>query len=132
MENLQSGDQRRQRIRQLIREHSDMLREQGAVVETWRRRGDRRVGPYFSVKFRVGSRQRSFYLGTDRQLADEVRAELAKLQRPLKRRRWYRRQEQVIRRELTRSRRGLGRELLALGLAVKGSEIRGWRHAAIK
>lgn len=104
-----------------------MLQEQGAVVETWRTRAGRRLGPYFSVKFRVGSRQRSLYLGTDRQLADDVRSELEKLQGPLKRRRWFRRQERVIRRAIARSRLELRRELSRSFLYLKGGEIRGWR-----
>lgn len=129
MEKSHSGDQHRQRVWAFINTHRDRLGHQGAVIETWRTRGGRRLGPYFALKLRVDGRQRSLYLGADAQLAGEVRAELAQLQAPVRNQRWFRRQEQVIRRELARCRNELNRELSSSLLYAKGSEIRGWRQA---
>ena len=127
MESQKSVDQRRRAVLRLVGEHAGLLRSQGAVVETWRRHGGRRVRPYFRLAFRQGGRQRSIYIGPDRELAEEVRRQLSALQADHRRQQLARRRRKLLRRELARLKAEWGRELRKVGLRLKGYEVRGWR-----
>jgi hypothetical protein len=71
---------RLKRLKAQVAAHPTLMAGQGSVVAAWRTRGNRRLGPYFSVVFREGGRQRWIYLGTSEELAEEARAVLAKHQ----------------------------------------------------
>jgi len=129
LENLKSADQKRQRIIEFISEHTEIFSRRGAVVETWREYAGRRQGPYFSLIFRQAGRQRSLYLGSDPQLADEVRKLLKRAQAPLRERRVRERCRAGMEAELRRYKAAVDAELRPYGLHLKGWEVRGWRAA---
>ena len=56
---------------------------QGSVVATWRTRGEKRFGPYFSVVFRDGGRPETIYLGP----LEEVQTKPARFWPPINARR---------------------------------------------
>src|SRR5262249_19393729 len=60
------------------------LARQGFVAAEFRGRGGRRQGPYFKLRWRQDGRQRVRYLGREGGRAEQVRAALADLQRPLR------------------------------------------------
>lgn len=129
MENQDSVDQRRAAVECFFVAHSDVLAEQGSVVATYRRRGDRKLGPYHKLACRIEQRQVAIYLGTDADFIDQVRERLSRLQQARSERlrmsavrRAFRRQARAVQRELDV-------ELSTRGLFRKGHEIRGWRTA---
>ena len=126
-ENRDPVDQRRARVRDFLAEHAEALRRQGSVVETWRERGGRRLGPYYRLACRLGGRQKSVYLGSDRRLAVEVRRDVAARQAPARDGRRGRLRSRILRRELRRCRAVWDAELAKVGLRLKGSEVRGGR-----
>lgn len=132
MENQRSVDQRRQRVETFLAERRALLARQGAVVATWRRRGGRRVGPYFLLVCRTAAgRQASIYLGPAGTLVEDVSKELAQLQASLQERRSLDMVRRQIQHELKTAKVALAAELARVGLFCKGSEIRGWsRHRA--
>ena len=111
----------------LIAARPDVFVHQGAVVATWRRSGDRRFGPYYSLSYREGRRCREIYLGREGADVDQVRQALAALCRQ----RQARRTLEDVRRQVTAGlrtqRKTLGARLRPLGLRLHGVEIRGWR-----
>jgi hypothetical protein len=128
LENRNSVDQRRQAAARFIAAHRALLARQGSFAATWRTRAGRRTGPYFLLVVRdAQGRQRSVYLGVNGKLAEEVRAELARLQAPERERRVFCRVKRQLRRALARAQQELDRQLAPAGLWRKGSEIRGWR-----
>ncbi len=104
---------------------------QGAVVATWRAYRDRTSGPYYELSYRDGRRQMSVYLGREGPLVEQVRQMLAELQSPLRRLHAYRRTRKEVRRMLHGYKAGLNQALRALGLRMKGYEVRGWRSAPV-
>jgi hypothetical protein len=132
LENQRSVDQRRKRVETFLAERSAPLARQGAVVATWRRRGGRRVGPYFLLVCRsAAGRQASVYLGPTSALVEDVSKKLAQLQAPLQERRALDLVRRQLRQELKIAQKALAAELAQVGLFRKGSEIRGWaRHRA--
>lgn len=121
------ASQRRDEIWALITARADLFRHQGAVVESWRTRNGHRFGPYYRLAYREDGRQQSRYLGTDGELANEIRKLLVELQEPAERERKHRRQLRVLRKELARHKAIWGEELAKIGLARKGAEVRGYR-----
>jgi hypothetical protein len=132
VEKQNSVDQRRLAVRTFLTAHAASLASQGAVVPTWRRRGRRRLGPYYLLVCRdEAGRQRSVYLGPSGPIVDEAREALGRLQAPRRQRREIEAVRQALRRELAKSRSELDAELAKIGLKRKGSEIRGWSRGAV-
>ena len=129
MEKTRSADQKRQRILYFIAVQAEILDRRGSVVQTWRECAGRRLGPYFSLIFRQEGRQRSLYLGSDPQLAGEVREWLEQAQKPLRERRAAEGRRARGESELRRHKAAWDAELRAYGLRLKGWEVRGWRTA---
>jgi hypothetical protein len=128
LENRESVDQTRNKALRFLAEHAAALSRQGSVQRTWRSHRGRRLGPYFSLVFRVeGGRLCSRYLGTDEALAEEVRVALREMQAPLRQGRELDRQLGRILAELRQAKRALDGELAQMGLHRQGSEVRGWR-----
>ena len=99
----------------------------GAIVKTWRRRRDRRAGPYYLLVVREhGGRQRSVYLGPAGVLVREVERELAAFRAPHRERRQLAHVRGQLHVELAKARRQLNAQLAEIGLRRQGSEIRGW------
>lgn len=127
MEKCKSVDQKSTRVWRYLTDNAVELSRGGAVVASWRVYRGRRLGPYFRLTCRTDGKQRSCYLGTDTELADQVREELRRLQAPLVAERKLNGHRRSLRRELGRLRRLLDRELQACGLWLQGGEVRGWR-----
>jgi hypothetical protein len=79
------------------------------------------------VRIRHSSR-RCIYLGREGPLVQQVRALLAQLQDPMRRNRARQRSHRTLRAILRGYNVNLGARLGAIGLRMKGSEIRGWRN----
>ena len=132
MEKQEPVDQRRRAVRQFIVRYEQYLRVRGTIVPTWRRRGARRVGPYFLLVVRDGTgRQHAVYLGGAGSLLDDVRHELLGLQAIDRDRRLLARVRRQMRVELARAKRQLDSELTQFGLYRKGHEIRGWAQLPV-
>lgn len=110
-----------------VAEHARLFSRQGVVVEAWRDYRGRRLGPYFRLAFRDQGKQRSLSLGSDRELAEEVRRALSELQAPLCQRRAARKRHARVRAGLRRAKAEWNRELEKSGLYLQGYEVRGWR-----
>jgi hypothetical protein len=131
MEKRNSVDQRRLAVETFLVAHAASLAHQGAIVQSWRRRGRRRLGPYYRLACRdAAGRQRSVYLGPSGPIVDEARDALRRLQSPRRQRREIEGARRALRRELAMSRSELDAELAKVGLKRKGSEIRGWIRGA--
>ena len=128
MENSRFVDQRRQAVEKFLADHDERLVRQGAIVKTWRRRGGRKLGPYFMLVVRKATgRQRAVYLGTAGPLVDEVRSRLAACRRGRRPEPGLARARRSLRRAAATANQIFDRELAVLGLYRKGWEIRGWR-----
>ncbi len=110
-------------IRAFILAYREEFRRQGSVVAGWRTYRGRRLGPFFTLRYRKGGRQAALYLGRSGSLAAQVRELLAEVQRP----RLLRRCIQQARAEVRRCKRAWQEDLAAVGLSLKGCEVRGWR-----
>lgn len=122
-------DQRRTKVEHFIAKHQVPLSRQGAVVATYRQRGERRLGPYYRLTCRVGRRQLAVYLGNDEQLLAEVREHLAEMQHARRLSTQLTVLRRALRREARVARQTLASELVHLGLHRQGNEVRGWRAA---
>jgi len=127
MENGEVVDQRRAAAEAFLARHGELLKRQGAVVATYRRRNDRRVGPYYRLVCRCEGRQISVYLGPTGPLVEDVRRRLADLQTRHIAEQRLRRTRRALRRQAAEVRRDFDAELRSLGLYRKGNEVRGWR-----
>lgn len=132
LENRQFVDQRREVIDEFIRRHADALAVQGSVVATYRRRGDRRLGPYFKLTCRSAGRQVAVYVGDEEVLVTYVRERLATLQHFKRERRRSNKIRRVVRRHARANRLAMEAEFAKPGLYRKGHEIRGWRSASAR
>ena len=131
MEKRNSVDQRRRAVGIFLAAYAAALVGQGAIVRTWRRRGRRRLGPYYLLVCRdEAGRQRSVYLGPAGPIVDETRDALRRLHAPRRVRREIEGARQALRRELAKSQIKFDAELAKIGLKRKGSEIRGWSRGA--
>ena len=116
----------------LIEANPALFARQGAVVAGWRRRGQRRMGPYYRLRYRDGPCLRTIYLGPEGPLVERVRQALAALQAPWRRRRAYRCQRREIVASLRAHKGVLNRRLGLLGLRLQGYEVRGWRTSPVR
>ena len=114
-----------------INDNAQTFARNGTVVATYRTRGAKRYGPYFRVAYRAAGRQCSIYLGRCKQLAEQVRALLAKLQHPRDYRRLCKRADRQRRATLRRVLRHWQLTMRAHGLDFRGCELRGWRRLGI-
>ena len=116
---------------QFITRNAQTFARNGAVVPTYRTRGNKRYGPYYRVAYRIAGRQCSLYLGRCKQLADQVRQLLAKLQHPRDYRRLCKRANRQRRATMRRVIRHWQLTMRAYGLDFRGCELRGWRRLGI-
>jgi hypothetical protein len=129
MENRRFVDQRREALDRFFEEHRARLARGGSLVEKRRRRGGRRIGPYFFVTVRdADGRQCAVYVGCDPELVAYARRRLDALQANHRRRRVIEAARTELRRGLAAARRELDRHLAGLGLRLQGCEVRGWSH----
>ena len=132
LENRKSVDQKvakiRRRVMDLIAANAELFAQQGAVVESWRKHGGRRLGPYFRLAYRIDGRQRSIYLGTDVKLAKDICELLADLHAPRRKRQALSRMRESARKNLAKHKDRLRKELAEVGLYQKGNEFRGLRN----
>jgi hypothetical protein len=127
LENQQIDPQQPHRALAWIQANPGLFARYGTLIIDWRRRGDRRCGPYYRLRYRDGRRVRSIYLGRDGPLVEQVRQALAAAQGPWQRRRDYQRQRREIVASLRAHKGLLDRRLRLLGLHLQGYEVRGWR-----
>ena len=97
-----------------------VLKQQGFVAAEYRHGR----GPYFKLRYRINGRQRVVYLGTNVQLADEIRQELAQLQAGRRGERKLARLTDEAHDVLRKSKQRLEEELRRLGLKFHGYAIR--------
>ncbi len=128
MEICNSVDQRLAKVERFLAECREALARQGAVVAGYRRRGGRRLGPYFKLTCRIGGRQASVYLGADGELVRGVRQHLAELRHERYERLRLDRFRRTLRRHALEARRHLDDQLRLVGLRRQGHEIRGRRR----
>lgn len=113
-------------LTRFLERHADALRRQGSIVQSWRTRNGRRFGPYSRLTIRDATgQQRAVYLATDELLA-RARAALAALRAPRQQVLQLARVRQALKRGQRAAQADLRRQLRAVGLALKGTEIRGW------
>jgi hypothetical protein len=110
----------------LTPQHWDALRRQGHVAAERRARGR----PVYKLRFRIPGRQIVRYLGTDPALAEEVRQELAQLQRPRRVERQLRRLRQEAATALREAKAASEPLLNARGLRYHGYALRRPRGGA--
>jgi hypothetical protein len=121
-------DSKLNRITQLLAERPDLFARQASVVSTWRTVSDRPLGPYYSLRYRDGRRQRSVYLGTSNDFAEEVRGLIATAKRARREQLALRRMRSAVKASLRDHMRDVRCQLEQLGLTLKGFEVRGWRR----
>ena len=129
LEKLESVDQKIIDAVSLIRQQADIFSHQGSVQESWRSYKGRRLGPYYRLVYRSGSKQRSIYLGSDQDGVSLVRETLQLVQQELRRQESISECRKAVRSELRKTRRQLHDQLAAVGLRIQGAEIRGWQSA---
>lgn len=127
MEKQELVAQRRITVARFISEHANDLVWQGSIINSYRLRQGRRLGPYFKLVCRRDGRQRSVYLGNDAVFREEVSLQLERLQAPVLRGRALEALSQTVRAQARLAGRMLDRELAKHGLVRQGHEIRGWR-----
>jgi hypothetical protein len=130
LENLKSVDQKAeaklQPVREFILAHRDALLRQGAVVASYRMYRGHRLGPFFSLRYREAGQQRSVYLGRSLALADQVRDLLATLRKDFKEWQKLARLTRQARAHVRTCKKLWRNDLAAMGLRLKGCEVRGW------
>ena len=110
------------KISELVLSHPDAFLRQGSVVSSWRVYRGRRLGPFFSLRYRIEGQQSSIYLGRSLILAEQVRGLLMDLQQE----RRLTRLKRQARAELHKCKASWQQELASMGLSLKGFEVRGW------
>jgi hypothetical protein len=100
------------------------LARQGFLAAEFRRRGRRRLGPYYKLRWRRGGRQRVRYVGQDPARAERLRAALDDLQRPARLARQLSRLMDEARRHLRRAKEALAPHLAGQGLRYHGFTAR--------
>jgi len=98
-------------------------------VASWREYNGRKLGPYYRLAYREEGRQRSIYLGRCRARVEKVREALDAVQAPRRQERCLRRMKAEAKAGLRAAKAELDRQLRAVGLSLKGFEIRGRRRA---
>ena len=117
---------------QLLAARPDLFRRGGHVAASWRQRDGRKFGPYFRLAYRDGDRQHSIYLGGAGPLVEQVRQQLAAIQRPYTERRALCQVEREVRTSLRLEKRHFSQLLRPLGLRLKGFELRGIRLSPLR
>src|SRR5205823_9082381 len=97
------------------------LARQGFVAAEWRRRGGRRWGPYFKLRWRRGGVQRVRYLRRESDRAREVEACLGRLRRSA----WLARVGRALLADARHRLRALKEQLEPL-LAARGKRLHGY------
>jgi hypothetical protein len=110
-----------------IRSQPLLFSRQGIVVEKSLGPPQRRKGPYYYLRFRQDGRHRSIYLGPAGPRIDEVRALLDQLQNARRDRLARQEYRRSMMAQLRANNKTLDAHLRAIGLHLKGSEVRGWR-----
>lgn len=105
----------------------DLFRSQGSIVAGWRMSAGKRLGPYYSLRYREEGRQCSHYLGGSILLVDAVRRLLADQQRRRRQRLSLTKLRTAIKASLRRHKQSWRLQLERAGLTLKGFEIRNWR-----
>ena len=114
------------RIAERILALKDVFARAGSVVASWRRRGERRFGPYYRVIYRVDGRQRAIYLGRSAEMAEKVRSLLAELKAPRLEARRVDDMLRAIKAAWRQARAEINEALRPAGMYFKGYELRGW------
>jgi hypothetical protein len=107
------------KIESQILAKSALLARQGSICATWRKRGNKRVGPYFSVRYFENGARQCIYLGRSPELVQQVRRLLFDIQF----KRISRRLKFKIRKSLRLQKANLENHLQANGYRLKGNEI---------
>jgi hypothetical protein len=107
------------KIESQILTKSALLARQGSICATWRKRGNKRVGPYFSLRYFENGVRQCIYLGQSPELVQQVRRLLFDLQF----KRISRRLKSTIRKSLRLQKANLQNHLRANGYHLKGNEI---------
>ena len=110
-------------IREFILGHRQVFFRQGAVVASWRYYRGNRLGPFYSLRYRVEGRQAAMYLGRSAVLAEQVRVLLRDIQQD----RQIARLKRQARAELRKHKKLWQQDLAAMGLSLKGFQVQGWR-----
>jgi hypothetical protein len=132
MEINKSVDQNKLRlVGELLAARPAAFSQQGCVVASWRLVADRRLGPYFSLRYRHERRQRSVYLGASAALASAVRQLLGERRRVRRQRLALTRLRATIKASLRRHLPTWRRQLQAVGLKLKGFEVRNWKSLRV-
>jgi hypothetical protein len=103
-----------------------LLARQGSIVESWRYKNGRKIGPYFRLAYRADGRQRSIYLGKSQKLLQEVRRLLQKFQKLMKTRRILRQARKTLQLGLKNHQAQFRLDLQEIGLELRGYAARGW------
>jgi len=114
-------------VQNLLAAHPELFARQGTIHATWRQRGGRRLGPYYSLRYRLEGQQCSVYLGSSKRLAVQVRRLLREWQQPRRTRLAVARHRAAVKQSFRNHQQRLAEELSQLGLQLKGNEVRGWR-----
>ena len=117
---------------QLLEANPRLFAQQGSVVATWRRYGEKKLGPYWRLVYREGGKQRAVYLGRFGTLVRMVRARLRRLQQYRNLRRYINRSVRETKASLRTVKENLAIQLRRWGLRLKGWEVRGWRTSTIR
>lgn len=124
-----AADAKLVKIQRLVAAHPEVFARQGAVVATWRTVAGRRLGPYYSLRYRAAGRQHAVYLGRSADLAAAVDALVTRCQQPYRDALAFERMAAAVRASLRQNLREVRRQLQPAGLMLKGFEVRGWRTA---
>lgn len=128
MEKTTSVDQKLARVERLVASRPALFVRQGAVVATWRRVGEQRLGSSYALRDREAGRQQSLYLVGSPYLAEKVRRLLSHLQRSHRQRLALQRSRAAVKASLRRHKHIWRHQRECVGLTLKGFEIREWRH----
>lgn len=119
------SSQRRQAVERFLAAHHNELVRQGGVIRTWRRRGERVLGPYYMLTCRCpDGKQRSVYLGTAGPLVEEVHSRLSALQQARNDARVIAKARAQLSAAIDAAWAELDAELVECNLRRKGGEIR--------
>jgi hypothetical protein len=108
-----------EKIKSQILDKSALLASQGSIIASWRKHGNMRLGPYFTLRYFENGVRQCIYLGKSPELVQQVRRLLFDIQF----KRISRRLQFKIRRSLRLQKANLENHLQAHGYRLKGNEI---------
>ena len=120
----QKLEQKYAAVRDVVLARRDLFARQGSVVATTRTYRGRCLGPFYSVRFRADGKQASVYLGCSATLAERVEGLLNDLREETQQHRMLTRLKRHARAHLRQCKASWQQDLAALGLYLKGYEIR--------